>query len=100
MGVKFDPVGAVICVRPDPIPEEHGPIITPDKYRTPPVTGKIVATGPYVSSAYREGMRILYGRYAGTLARLGEDVVLMIDASEVLSLVDDDLPVELEGVAV
>jgi co-chaperonin GroES (HSP10) len=93
MGIPYDPVGAVICLHPDPIPEDKGSIITPDKYRVPPVTGVVVAAGPLVPSCYEAGMRVLYGKYAGTLAKLDEEIVLMIDASEVLSIVEADLPV-------
>lgn len=94
MGVPYEPVGSVICLKPDPIPEDKGAIITPDKYRVPAVTGVIVAIGPLVTF-YNVGDRVLYGRYAGTLARLGEEVILMIDRSEVLSIVEADLPVEV-----
>jgi co-chaperonin GroES (HSP10) len=95
MGVSFEPVGSIICVRPDPIPEDKGAIITPDKYRVQPVTGTVVVAGAYAPACYTPGVRILYGKYAGTLARIGDDIILMIDASEVLSIVEHDLPIEL-----
>ena len=81
------PCGARLLVIRDEAPEQVGSIILAEKSR--PASGVVRMAGPMAPKEFAPGVRVLFGEYAGTVAKIGEAVVLILDPSEVIAFVQE-----------
>lgn len=96
--INFRPLGDRVLVRPTPEEDRTaGGIIIPDKNKTRPRRGTVVAVGPGAERqdgslrpvGLSPGDRIVYGKYAGQDVVVGEDLLVM--------RVDEVIGLELGG---
>lgn len=82
-------MGDRLAVRPDPKQEQIGSIVVAESVALVPTSGTIVQVGPE-TSYYGEGMRVAFPERAGTLIRLGDEVLRVLDPSEVLCVLPSE----------
>jgi chaperonin GroES len=95
--MKFRPLhDRVVVRRVDAEENTAGGIIIPDTAKEKPQRGTVVAVGPgkvengtHIEMSVKEGDTVLYGKYAGTEIRLGDDDVLIMRESDILGVVNE-----------
>lgn len=92
--LKVRPLGDRIVVKP--LEEEQrtkSGIVLPDTAKEKPQRGLVVAVGDDEDVIkVKPGDRVLYPRYAGTEVRVGGLDHLVIDATELLAVLRDEVP--------
>ena len=96
--VQIKPLGDRVVVRPLPAEEKTASgLFIPDTAKEKPQRGTIVAVGPgrvengtKIDMTVREGDTVLYGKYAGTEIRFGEDDYLIMRESDILGILQEE----------
>ena len=74
-------------------------IIIPDGNKEKPLTGKIVAIGPgkrhesgkvFPIDEIKIGDLVLFGKYAGTEVKIDGEILLLMNADDLLGILEDD----------
>ena len=70
----------------------RGPLYIPDTAKEKPTQGKVLAVGPgriwrgeRVKLDVEVGDTVIYGQYSGVPYRVGDDVLIIIKASDILA---------------
>jgi chaperonin GroES len=92
--LKLKPLGDHVLVRMVTEEEKLGSIIIPDTAKEKPTQGIVEAAGDGEIDEkgrrrpmqVKQGDRILFGRYAGTEVRLGEDTYMVLREREILAV--------------
>jgi chaperonin GroES len=95
--MKFRALNDRVIVKP--LEEEEistGGIIIPDTAKEKPQQGKVVAVGngailpngKTVAPQVKEGDRVLFGKYAGTEVRIGDEEHLVMREDDILAILD------------
>ena len=95
---KIKPLNArVLLQRIEASDKTAGGILLPDSAKEKPTEGKVIAVGEgkardngqRVPLAVKVGDRVLFSSYAGTQIKEGGTEYLILEASEILAVVDD-----------
>lgn len=52
--------------------------------------GKVIATGPTCDESIQPGMRVLFGRYAGTWMKYNDDDIFVVNDEDIIAEIDDN----------
>lgn len=63
--IPFEPLFARVLIKRDVV-EKIGSLIIPDAKRRAPAKGHVVAVGPTCDGSIKPGMKVIFGKYAGT----------------------------------
>jgi len=94
---KLRPLGDRVVVKPTPREEmTKSGIVLPDTAKEKPQEGEILAVGPgrVLDDGKREamdvkvGMKVLYGKYAGTEFKVDGDELLIVSQKDILAIVE------------
>ncbi len=74
---------------------KRGGIIIPDTAKEKPQEGEIIEVGPgrrgddckLVEMEVKKGDKVLYGKYAGTEFRVGDDEMMILRESDILAII-------------
>jgi chaperonin GroES len=98
MGVKLEPFGDQVVVRP--IPEDdktEGGIILVESAKETPTKGEVMAVGPgrieggvLVEPRAVVGQTVIYKKYAGTDVKIGDDEFVILKEQHLLVAVTED----------
>lgn len=87
------PRGNRVIVKKD----EHkytGKLVIPDKYKTSPSTGHIIAVGPEIeinAPDLKIGKRVLYGQFSGIMVQMkGHPQYIVLSPDEIVAEVTED----------
>jgi len=91
--VKIHPLGSRVLIKPDEEAETmRGPLYIPETAKEKPTQGKVLAVGPgrfwkgeRVKPDVEVGDTVIYGQYSGVPYRVGDDVLVIIKASDILA---------------
>jgi chaperonin GroES len=95
--MKLVPLGDKIIVkRLEAEERSRGGIVLPDSARDKPQQGRVLsvgdgrllADGTRVKHQVSEGDRVLFGRYAGSEVRVGDEELLILSEGDILAVVD------------
>ena len=95
---KLRPLGDRVVVKPSAREEmTKSGIVLPDTAKEKPQEGSILAVGPgrILDDGSREamdvaaGMKVLYGKYAGTEFKVEGDDLLIVSQKDILAIVED-----------
>ena len=97
MAASIKPLADRVVVKPQDAEEKTaGGLFIPDTAKEKPQRGTVVAVGPgkvengtHVEMSVKEGDTVLYGKYAGTEIRLGDEDVLIMRESDILGVVNE-----------
>lgn len=101
--MNLEPLGDRLIVQPDVAPEvTEGGIIVPDSVQEKPLQGLVIAVGPGKrdDNGKRTGMDVevgnvvLYAKYSGTDACIGEIEYLILNEHDILAKVKDEPQIE------
>jgi chaperonin GroES len=87
------PLGSRVLVKPDPVEEvsKSGAIVLPEVARDRPQTGRIVEVSEEITDGtIQVNQRVMFGTYAGTPVKDGDEQLLLINVSELLCVVYAD----------
>ncbi len=95
--MKITPLGNNVLIEPlerdDKLPSG---LVIPDTAKEKPQEGKVVAVGPgkyedgeLVKPSVKVGSRVLYKRYGGDEIRVGDKEYLVVDAEDVLAVIQN-----------
>ena len=76
--------------------QTRGGIIIPDTAKEKPQEGEVLEVGPgrktedgkLIELEVKKGDRVLYGKYAGTEFRLGEEELMILRETDILAIVN------------
>ena len=89
--VKAVPLHDRVIIKPAPAEEKTaGGIIIPDTAKEKPLTGIVLAAGPGKKDepvSVKAGDKVLYGKYAGTEFRYGNEDLLIMRESDILAII-------------
>lgn len=94
--VKIKPLGDRVLVSPIEAKEVvKGGIIIPDSAKEKPMEGKVIAVGPGALNKSGErlpmdvktGDTVLYGKYAGTEVKIGDEKYLIMHQDDILGVI-------------
>ena len=91
--VKIQPLRDRVLILPAEEAETmRGPLYIPDTAKEKPTQGKVLAVGPgriwrgeRIKLDVEVGDTVIYGQYSGIPYRVGDDVLIIIKASEILA---------------
>ena len=91
--IKIHPLEDRAVIRPAEEAESmRGPLYIPDTAKEKPTEGKVLAVGPgriwrgeRVKLDVEVGDTVIYGQYSGVPYRVGDDVLIIIKASDILA---------------
>ena len=91
--IKIQPLEDRVVILPDEEAESiRGGLYIPDTVKEKPTQGEVLAIGPgrfekgaRVPMELRVGEKVIYGQYSGMPYRVGEDELIIINASDVLA---------------
>jgi chaperonin GroES len=95
--MKIRPLGdRIIVKRLEEEERTKGGIIIPDTAKEKPQQGKVVAIGPgklnekgeRLPMEVKENDKILFGKYAGTEVKIGDEEYLIIHQDDVLGIIE------------
>ena len=88
--MKFKPVGerALVEIEAREEKTESG-IFLPETAKDKPQTARIVAAGEMKNGSVGEGDLVVFARYAGTEIKLDEHEYLILDAEDLLGIVEE-----------
>jgi chaperonin GroES len=92
----------ILVERVEEIEQKKGGIIIPDSAKEKPQEGKVVAVGngkrledgTVVPLDVKAGDRILFGKYAGSEVKVGDDEYLILREDEVLAVIEGSAKAE------
>jgi chaperonin GroES len=91
------PLGDRVIIMPDEAPgQSKGGILLPEKARERPARGTVLAVGPgkrlpdggRAKVDLKPGLRVLYGRYAGSDVELAGETVVVVREEDVHAVLD------------
>lgn len=89
--VKAVPLHDRVIIKPAPAEEKTaGGIIIPDTAKEKPLTGIVLAAGPGKKDepvSVKAGDKVLFGKYAGTEFRYGNEDLLIMRESDILAII-------------
>ncbi len=89
--VKAVPLHDRVIIKPAPAEEKTaGGIIIPDTAKEKPLTGIVLAAGPGKKEepvSVKPGDKVLFGKYAGTEFRYGNEDLLIMRESDILAII-------------
>jgi len=98
MGLRLRPLDDYVVIKPIE-EEERTPegIVLPDVAKEKPQKGKVIAVGPgkllkngkRAAMSVKEGDVVLYGKYAGTEVKIGDDEFNIMRESEILAVIEE-----------
>ena len=96
MSIKFQPLGNRILVKPVESASKVGRIFIPEQAQEKPREGFIFRMGPgkrneagkLIPLDFKEGDRILFGKYGGTEIKIDGQTFNMVHCDDVLAIVD------------
>lgn len=81
--LTFNPAkGTLLIRRTEEESTTKAGLFIPDQAKEKPQEGVIVAT--HLENVYGAGVRVLFGKYAGTDIKLNDEVLLLLNESDVL----------------
>ena len=91
--IKIQPLEDRVVILPVEEAETmRGPLYIPDTAKEKPTEGKVLAVGPgriwrgeRVKLDVEVGDTVIYGQYSGVPYRVGDDVLIIIKASDILA---------------
>jgi chaperonin GroES len=91
--VKIQPLRDRVLILPAEEAETmRGPLYIPDTAKEKPTQGKVLAVGPgriwrgeRIKLDVEVGDTVIYGQYSGIPYRVGDDVLIIIKASDILA---------------
>ena len=89
--MNIKPLADRVLILPAPAEEKVGGIIIPDTAKEKPLRGKVVAAGNGTKDEemiLKEGVTVLYGKYAGTEIEYEGTKYLMMRQSDVLAVIE------------
>jgi chaperonin GroES len=95
--MKIKPLGdRIIVKRLEEEERTKGGIIIPDTAKEKPQQGKVIAIGPgklnekgeRLPMEVKENDKILFGKYAGTEVKIGDEEYLIIHQDDVLGIIE------------
>ena len=94
---SIKPLSDRVVIKPEPAEEKTSSgLYIPDTAKEKPQNGTVVAVGQgrfengtKIDMTVKEGDTVLYGKYAGTEIRLGDDDVLIMRESDILGVVNE-----------
>ncbi|GIV58507.1 MAG: 10 kDa chaperonin [Rhodothermaceae bacterium] len=95
--MSIKPLGDRVVVKPLPAEEKTASgLFIPDTAKEKPQRGTVVAVGPgrvengtKIEMSVKEGDTVLYGKYAGTEIRLGDEEYLIMRESDILGIIEE-----------
>jgi chaperonin GroES len=97
--MNLEPLGDRLIIQPESAPEvTEGGIIVPDTIQEKPLQGVVVSVGPgkrddngkRIGMDVEVGNTVLYAKYSGTDARIGDIEYLILNEHDVLAKVKDE----------
>jgi chaperonin GroES len=85
----FRPLGSFILVRRATVEELSSIVITENIEKERPAEGTVLVIGKKVVDI-SVGDRVVFGKYAGTEFRLNGEILLIMDASDVQGIIEDE----------
>lgn len=88
--MKFRPIGERALVKP--IEQEEmtaSGIFLPQTAKEKPQTARVVATGTSNGATVYEGDTVIFARFSGTKIRLDDEDYLILDADDLLGVVEE-----------
>ncbi len=94
---KLRPLGDRVVIKPTPREEmTKSGIVLPDTAKEKPQEGEILAVGPgrilddgkREAMDVKEGMKVLYAKYAGTEFKVDGDELLIVSQKDILAIVE------------
>jgi len=87
---QFQPLQSFMLVKRDEVETKlANGLVLPESSKVPATTGRILATGPDAPTALCVGVRVLFGKYAGTEIKLDGVDYLIISDKEVIAVIKD-----------
>jgi chaperonin GroES len=91
--IKIQPLRDRVVILPAEEAESmRGPLYIPDTAKEKPTQGKVLAVGPgriwrgeRVKLDVQVGDTVIYGQYSGVPYRVGDDLLIIIKASDILA---------------
>jgi chaperonin GroES len=91
--IKIQPLRDRVLILPAEEAETmRGPLYIPDTAKEKPTQGKVLAVGPgriwrgeRIKLDVEVGDTVIYGQYSGIPYRVGDDVLIIIKASDILA---------------
>jgi chaperonin GroES len=91
--IKIQPLRDRVLILPAEEAETmRGPLYIPDTAKEKPTQGKVLAVGPgriwrgeRVKLDVQVGDTVIYGQYSGVPYRVGDDLLIIIKASDILA---------------
>jgi chaperonin GroES len=91
--IKIQPLRDRVLILPAEEAESmRGPLYIPDTAKEKPTQGKVLAVGPgriwrgeRVKLDVQVGDTVIYGQYSGVPYRVGDDLLIIIKASDILA---------------
>jgi chaperonin GroES len=99
--MKFRPLhDRVLVRRVEQEAKSTGGIIIPDTAQEKPMEGEVIAAGPGARGEdgkvhpldIKTGDRVLFGKWSGTEIRLDGEELMIMKASDIMGVVDNDAP--------
>jgi len=96
--MKIKPLNdRVLVKRMEEVQVTKGGILIPDTAKEKPIEGKVIAVGPGKMSdagarmalQFKEGDRVLFGKYAGTEIKMEGEEYLMMREEDILAVIAD-----------
>ncbi|QXD13957.1 co-chaperone GroES [Rhodocaloribacter litoris] len=96
--IHIKPLGDRVVVKPEPAEEKTSSgLYIPDTAKEKPQRGTVVAVGPgrvengtKIDMTVKEGDTVLYGKYAGTEVRLGDEEYLIMRETDILGILQEE----------
>ena len=91
--IKIFPLDDRAVILPaDDAESMHGKLYIPDTAKEKPTRGEVIAVGPgriergqRVPMELKAGDQVIYGKYSGTPYQVGDDELIIINASDILA---------------
>lgn len=87
--IPIKPVGTKLLIKPDVAEDEirGSGIIIPEGAKVKPQTGTIVGVGPEVEGGFKEGMKVIFTKFADVVFKWGDEEYAFVDESDILGVV-------------
>ncbi len=88
--MKFKPIGERALVKVEAREEKTASgIVLPETAKDKPQTARVVAVGDMENGSVGEGDLVVFARFAGTEIKLDEQEHLILDAEDLLGIVEE-----------
>src|SRR5438046_2173587 len=97
MPTKFTPLRDRVAIKRVPTETKHGLIYIPEQAQQKPQLGEVIAVGDgYVDEKggvvplrVKPGMKVLFGKYAGSDIRLDDEEIIILREEDLLGIVEE-----------